>query len=311
MDKIITYKFKKFSKIVSKLCVEAQIPQYFRYVQKKTYTNYQHLFLLVVKEQQRLGYRAFIESLYDSKIPKYIQLKKIPHFTTLQKFAQRIQSEIFDKLIFLTRNLFKKHGTFLGADSTGFSLDHASAHYCKRIDREKPVKGFVNLNVISDLWNKNILVAKIRKRRRHDCVDFPLMFNKVKKLDFDFFVADKGYDGEINHKLIRENGAESLISLKNKNVPISKTKGWNRKHVKRHFEYGLYTQREITESIFSSLKRKYGSKLRARKFRTQKIELLCKILAYNTERAIRAFMQCFYLWIGILQSLIGHKFYKC
>jgi len=288
MSEVIQYKFKKFSIIVERLCAQAHIPKYFRYVQKKTYDNYQHLFLLVAKEHTRYDYRMFIESLYDSKLPQYIGLRKIPHFTTLHKFAQRLGAKIIENLLFLTRHLFKKHGTFFGVDSTGMELDHASAHYCKRIDREKPVKGFVNLNAMSDLHNKIILATKIRKKRRHDCIDFPFMFNKVKHLDFDYLVADKGYDSNENHKSVFEAGKHSLISLKHADLPIYKTGGAYRKRAKREFEHGLYTQRELTEAIFSSLKRKYGSKLRARKFGTQKIELLLKILSYNVERAIRS-----------------------
>lgn len=175
-------------------------------------------------------------------------------------------------------------------------LDHASSHYCKRINREKPVKGFVNFNAVSDLFNKIILVTKIRKKRRHDCVDFIPMFNKIKHLDLDYFVADKGYDSEKNHKAVFEAGKNSLISLKNQKVPIHRTKGRYRKLAKRNFEPELYTQRELTESIFSSLKRKYGSKLRARKFKTQKIELLFKILSYNIEKAIRSLIEMLFFF---------------
>ena len=214
MEDVIKFKFKKFSKIVDRICEIGDIPLYFRYVQKKTYTNYQHIFLLVAKEHTTYGYRMFVESLYDSKMPKYIGLKKIPHFTTLQKFAQRLPAFIVDKLVSLTRHLFKKQSKILGADSTGMELDHASSHYCKRIDRDKPLKGFVNLNMICDVKNKNILVTKIRKKRRHDCSDFLPMFNKIKHLDFDFFVADKGYDSNQNHKAIYDAGAKSVIKVR-------------------------------------------------------------------------------------------------
>jgi hypothetical protein len=288
MVEVINYKFKKFSVIVERLCAQAEIPKYFHYVQKKTFDNYQHLFLLVVKEHTKYDYRSFIESLYDSKIPRYISLKKIPHFTTLQKFAQRLGAKIVDKLIFLTRHLFDKSGNIFGADSTGMELDHASAHYCKRINREEPVKGFVNLNVISDLKHKNILVTKIRKKRRHDCSDFMPMFNKIKNLEFDFFVADKGYDSNTNHKAIYDSGAQSVIKVREKGTKcIFRAGQKERKRARREFDEKIYGQRSITESIFSSLKRKYGSKLRARNFKTQKIELLFKILSYNIERAVR------------------------
>jgi len=201
--------------------------------------------------------------------------------------------------IFLTQHLFKESGTFFGVDSTGMELDHASHHYCKRINRKKPVKGFVNLNALSDLHNKIIITTKIRKKRRHDCSDFLPMWNKVKHLDFDYFVADKGYDSETNHKAVFQAGKQSLIYLKYMGLPSYKTKGEYRKKAKREFEQGLYTQREITESIFSSLKRKYGSKLRARNFKTQKVELLFKILSYNVERSIRDIPMEYLMLIGL------------
>lgn len=301
---VIKFKFKKFSKIVDDLCQSAQIPKYFRYVQKKTYNNYQHLFLLIAKEHSKNDYRSFVESLYDSKIPKYIGLKKIPHFTTLQKFAKRLAASVVDKLVYLTKNLFKKEGKILGADSTGIELDHASAHYCKRINREKPVKGFVNLNMICDIKNKNIIVTKIRKRRRHDCSDFMPMFNKVKNLDFDYFVADKGYDSNSNHKAIYDSGAKSQIKVKNHGTKTIPRAGQRyRKKAREEHNLEIYGQRAITESIFSSLKRKYGSKLRARKYKTQKIELLLKILSYNIERAIRIAIGLVKFYLAFLQSL--------
>jgi len=299
---VIYYKFKKFSKIVTKLCILGEIPVYNSKYSNKIFTNIQHLFLLVAKENTNFGYRKFTEFLYDSKLPKYISLRKIPHFTTLQKFASRLAAKLVKKLIFMTRNLFKEQGTIFGVDSTGMELDHASSHYCKRINREKPVKGFVNLNALSDLHNKIILATKIRKKRRHDCSDFMPMFNKIKHLDFDYFVADKGYDSETNHKAVFESGKHSLISLKRQNLPIYLTKGRYRKLAKRKFEQGIYTQREITESIFSAIKRKYGSKLKARKFKTQKIELLLIILSYNIEKAIRSLFEMLRFAIAFLQS---------
>ena len=91
---VIPYKFKKFSKIVSKLCILGGIPAYNSKFSNKIFTNIQHLFLLVAKENTTYGYRKFVESLYDSKIPRYISLRRIPHFTTLQKFAQRLEAYV-------------------------------------------------------------------------------------------------------------------------------------------------------------------------------------------------------------------------
>jgi transposase len=301
---IITFKFKKFSKIVKKLCVFGEIPLYFSKFSNKLYSNIQHLFLLVAKENTTFGYRKFVESLYDSKLPKYIGLRKIPHFTTLQKYSARLKSQILSKLVFLCKHLFREQGTIWGIDSTGIELDHASSHYCKRINRERPVKGFINFNAISDLYNKNFIIVKIRKRRRHDCVDLQCMYPKIKNEVFDFFVADKGYDSDKNHQMVFESGKQSLISMKCMENPVHKTKGRYRKLAKRQFEDGIYRQRNITESNFSAFKRKFGSKIKARKFKTQKVELLFKILSYNIERALYTLYEFLRFHLGILQSPI-------
>jgi len=297
---VITHKFKKFSKIVKNICAEAQIPLYNSRFSNKIFSNVQHLFLYVAKENCNFTYRRFSELLYDSKLPQYIGLRRIPHFTTLQKFVSRIKSKVFDRIIFETRSLFRQIGTIWGVDSTGFELDQASAHYCKRIDRQEPVKGFVNLNAISDLYNKIFVVVKLRKYRRHDCIDLKCMYPKIKNEPFDYFVADKGYDAEYNHKLVFESGKHSLISLKYMDLPSCRTRGQYRKKAKREFEDGIFGQRSLTESNFSALKRRFGSKLKARTYQTQKIELLAKIFNFNMERAIKTMILMLrrMLWIS-------------
>jgi len=309
MKDVIQYKFKKFSKIVSTICKEGQIPLYNSRFSNKIFTNLQHLFLLVAKEHTTYGYRKFVESLYDSKIPKYISLKRIPHFTTLQKFASRIKTTLLYKLVVLTSSLFKERGTILGSDSTGMELDHASAHYCKRILRDKPIKGFVNLNMICDIKNRIFIALKIRKRRRSDCIDFKLMFNKIKNLDFDYVVADKGYDANDNHKAIYAAGAKSMIKVKNYGKVRFRAGQKERKMPDREHNEEIYGQRAICESIFSSLKRKYGAKLRARKFKTQKVELIFKIISYNVEQFIRTTLEILSLCLRFLQSLRYGNYY--
>ena len=78
-----------------------------------SFTNIQHLFLLVAKEHTNCDYRKFVESLYDSKIPKCISLKRIPHFTTLQKVAKRLQARLLEKLVFLIKELFPKQTPYM------------------------------------------------------------------------------------------------------------------------------------------------------------------------------------------------------
>ena len=60
----------------------------------------------------------------------FLQLSRIPHYTTLQKLAARINGTILAKIIIASFIILT--GTryiFAGIDSTGFKLTHASEYY--------------------------------------------------------------------------------------------------------------------------------------------------------------------------------------
>ena len=139
---------------------------------KKEFTTHQLLSLLVIKTFERKGFRTFIEFLNISKIPEMLRLKKIPHFTTLQKFSERINLGKVEQMIKASALIFSKPFRRVGLDATGFSMDHASTHYAKRIGRVIQRKDFLKTASISDLDNQLILAVKIRKRARHDTKDF-------------------------------------------------------------------------------------------------------------------------------------------
>ncbi|MFZ0225205.1 MAG: hypothetical protein WAM42_26265, partial [Candidatus Nitrosopolaris sp.] len=56
----------------------------------------------------------------------FLQLSHIPHFTTLQKFTERISGTILGKIISSFIILTKIGQLFVGIDSSGFEATHAS-----------------------------------------------------------------------------------------------------------------------------------------------------------------------------------------
>jgi len=57
----------------------------------------------------------------------FLQLSDVPHFTTLQKFIERISSgTLLEKLIASFIILTKIGQLFVGIDSSGFKATHAS-----------------------------------------------------------------------------------------------------------------------------------------------------------------------------------------
>jgi transposase len=191
---------------------------------------------------------------------------------------------LLSSLISCCIKLIKSKRLEVAVDSTGFSIDHASHYYAKRIDRKEPIKGFVKLSIAVCLANSLVLSSRVRKHHANDNKDFKPLLNKVCK-PISLIIADKGYDSEKNHVFCRDNlKAESVIPLRRHTFLRSKTKGKYRKSLRSDFPQKKYNKRNTVESTISAVKRPYGSTLKSRMFRTQRIELLSKILAYNAKK---------------------------
>ena len=61
---------------------------------------------------------------------------------------------------------------FAGIDGTGFSIYQGSKHYCRRIGRKTKKKDFVKTVGVADMKYQLMLSVRIRKKSRHDNVDF-------------------------------------------------------------------------------------------------------------------------------------------
>ena len=70
------------------------------HTQKKGYNQHQLLALLLLKEYFKCGYRELIEMIQLMDIlQKQLMLQEIPHYSTLCKFSDRVNSEILTKLL--------------------------------------------------------------------------------------------------------------------------------------------------------------------------------------------------------------------
>lgn len=269
---------RKYLRIVNRLkkaLLSSRIPKFMSKFSKKIFNSWQHVMLLVFRQHERKSYRDFIDWLSFSKLPKAICLRRIPHFTTLQKFSARMKSLWLDSMIKTLCNICD----IAGIDSTGFSLANSSQYFCSVIGRK--VKQFLKLSMIGNMRKKIIMAVRIRKKRRHDNVDFGPLIEKIRA---DVIVADRGYDSEMNHVISEKHGINFIAPLKNDSVPLCRTSGIHRKFLKRNFPFHIYHERNKCESIFSALKRRFGSAVNSRTFATQKNELMFRVLAYNFSR---------------------------
>ena len=270
-------KYLKFIDTALDFCKD--IPRQFSKYSNKIFCNHQKIILLVLKQRLRTTYKDLIEILKVSTIPMHIGLKRIPHHTTLVKFAKKIKPNLLNLL------LPYRKAKITGIDGTGFEVENRSMHYQMRTARST-YRRYVKLGISADMDKQLILRNAIYKGPRNDNKDFMLL---VKNIKTNFVCADKGYDANKHHEFVeRELNAKSCIKIKEK-VLSKRSRSTLRKKILKEFDDKTYHQRSKVESIFSSIKRKYGSCLKARNLSTQKKEVLCKLVAYNLDRIISVF----------------------
>ena len=271
------------AKTMYRVLRNSRIPIFLHKKSNHIFTVWQHIVLLTIKQYEGKSYRMFAEWLLVEAhyFRIFLQLSKIPHFTTLQKFADRINNNVMlGKIIssFVVLSGTRRR-IFVGIDSTGFNITRASQYYYTERAKLRRRK-YAKLSIGADVLKQIICNIKVRRApTRHDnIIDFKPVITKISEilpLSVVVVVGDRGYDSEDNHIMVREKlGAFSVIPTRNEDIPIWKTHGrYRRKQMKRGYSKTLYHQRNKDETIVSVIKRLFGEHIRSRHVITQNREL--------------------------------------
>ena len=256
---------KKEKRLVNKirrLIRQAGLPRFLHRFGPKKFLLWQLCLGLLIKEVFRLSYRRamkFLDEFYAINL----------HWTTLQKFRKRIPLSIWQILL---KNTLSKSIAVAAIDGTSMQRHNPSMHYLKRIDRENKISVPIYLNVAIDV---KFVAIRHHATKAGEISDVPYLIEQSPK-EIELVVMDKMYDSEKLHRYLRERNTYSIIPVK-KNW----AKGQHRKQLKDYFDYTLYWQRNLIESLFSALKRLFGNHLRGLTARTQRAEIYMRMIAYN------------------------------
>ena len=163
-----------------------RIPIFLHRKSNHIFTVWQRMVLLLVMIRQYEGknsYRLFSEWLVEAYyLRMFLQLSHIPHFTTLQKFTERVNGTILERIISSFIVLTNIRQIFVGVDSSGFKATHASQYYTERAElrRRKYIKVSLGADVL-----KQIIICTVKIRRtpaRHDNIDFRPLITKVSEI---------------------------------------------------------------------------------------------------------------------------------
>jgi transposase len=98
---------------------------------------------------------------------------------------------------------------------------------------------------------------------------------------------DNGYDSEVIHSLVREE-LEAIAMIPLRQRKRKKIKGKYRRRMIQEFDRVLYHVRNLAETMFSVIKRKYGEEIKARKHLTLLKEVKIKLLIHNLDSYVNA-----------------------
>lgn len=279
----------KFVKVLFLLFEIIGFPKHFSRFSNRVFDNWQLFALLVLRAKSKLSPEDFVEQFLpgNTGLLNALGLNRIPTASALRKFASRVKAKWGHTALAGCSTLTGLKDICSGIDGTGHSKLKGSKHYYRRIGKRAKKKDFVKVVSIDDLTTQLVLGIKIRKKARHDNVDFKPSVNKVARfVDIDLVIGDKGFDAQKNHEIVHKHGALLITPLKNKEVPVWRTRGEDRKKLKRYFPKKKYHRRSKKETVFSVVKQKLGDAVTSIKFHMQKIELICRYLAYNIDRVL-------------------------
>lgn len=211
------------------------LPAYAHRFSPKKFTQHQLFACLVLKSMLDLDYRSVAALLQDcGDLCRSIDLDRPPHFTTLQKAADRLLRQPFarrlhDETIHLAerRRILKRTIRLAAIDSSGFEARHTSRYFIRRRERGEKTRTnplhqtttyrrFPKASIVVDADSHLILAWTVTQGPSSDLVRFAdLIHEACRRRTLRAAVLDAGYDAEWMHRYLRlDLGVRSIIPPK-------------------------------------------------------------------------------------------------
>jgi len=281
------------------------LPSYSSRFSRHDFTLSQHFACLVLKSFFRTDYRGIAAILTDlPDLCAALGLKKVPHFTTLQKAHARILSFApMNQLLDVTvrRALGERPRVELAAgDSTGIDASQISPYFIKRRSPKHKTPQvttytrYPKLELLCDCRTHIILSAIPTLGPRPDTDRLvPLLFAPLSRgVGIDCGLFDAGYDSERNHFVARQCcHVRSVIPARIGKPPKDPNRPpdgrWRAlMRLRRDSRYG---QRWQVEAVVSMIKRRQGgyvlNRSTAARFREMSLKVLTHNIMINAEAA--------------------------
>jgi len=213
----------------------------------------------------------------------------LPGHSVIHRGMQKLSIKYIRKVMNRVTRFLQRKGMNIAVDSTGFRTGNSSIWYDIRIRRKNTRKDCIKLHISIDVDTGVIHWFTTTPSKRHDSLEFKKLIKHLPELGN--VLGDKGYSSRNNCQIVADKNGRPYLHFKDNATNKAKGKpAWIisiRDYKNNTEEWVLvYHLRSIVESVFSSIKKRWGSFLRSRKMWMQKKELSLKVLSYNVKQVL-------------------------
>jgi len=254
------------------------------------------IFATVFKVYSTVSGRRFMSDLRDARQREYIST--MPNFSILSRSLESEELTPYLKQMIIDSSLpLKSVEENFAIDSTGFRTKGYSTWFSTKYNHSVDKSEWLKCHVMIGTLTGIVTSVEISSRKDHDSLYFAPLVNGTQQSGFSMkeISADKGYDSYNHRRLVLVKGAIPYIPFRSNAQPNGKGELWRRMYhfycLNREEFNAHYHRRSNVESVFSTMKRKFGEKLRSKGETAQVNEALCKVLAHNLCCLIQSFYE--------------------
>jgi len=244
----------------------------------------------ILKVGLNLSYDGIEAYIKDSKtLQHYYQKEGLIGHSVIERGMKRLSIKYIRKVMNRVTRFLHRKGMNIAVDGTGFRTRNSSIWYDIRIRRRNKRKECIKLHISVDVDTGVIHWFTITSWNRHDSKEFEDLLKHLPDLGNVF--GDKAFSSRKNCQLVASKKGIPYLCFKDN--ATSKAKGnqaWivSFRAYTRNKEKWLkiYHLRSLVESVFSAIKKRWGSFLRSKKRWMQKKELSLKVFAYNVKQVL-------------------------
>jgi len=283
-----THEQERFVALLRDLCNGIQQPEY--RIGRPRLPLADVVFGLVFKSYSTMSGRRFTTALKETQEAGLIS--KAAHYNSAFRYLENPElTELLKTLIGQSASPLRAIESDFAVDSSGFSTTTYSRWFDHKYGKERSKQTWVKTHLMCGVTTHIVTSVEATPFESAYTVQLPALVNQTAKtFSINEVSADKAYSDRRNLHAVQAQGGVAYIPFKVNSTGMGDhhhkfdglwNKMWHFYNFNQEAFLAHYHKRSNVETVFSMIKGKFGSSVRAKTPTAQVNEVLCKVLCHN------------------------------